>query len=186
MNAALDAAMAWHNGGKQTAPNSQSVQHVDAILADRARLLAEVEQLRAQVSTAPIVGLRLTEPPSANRWWRSCVIPAKGDVPAHCMTYVSEEAREYKSAIAKIVRTEPYGCDVRVSIDWFRGRRSGDLDKRIGVTLDALQGSFYENDDQIVELRARRFDDPGRPRIVVRVDPVGAIQTSLLTTETAR
>lgn len=108
----------------------------------------------------------LPEPPSANRWWRN--------VNGRMVT--SKEARDYKARIALTVRDRKHAGPVKISLDWYRGRRSGDLDKRIGVVLDALQGVLYENDSQIVELAARRFDAPGNARIVVRVTPVALEQ----------
>lgn len=147
----------------------------------------ELVALRARVASidGKLRGLTLPEPPSSNRWWRQTVIPAAKGRPARAMTYLSEEAREYKADAAVLVRTTPIDGPVRVSLDWFRGRAAGDLDKRIGVILDALQGRFYHNDAQIVELRARRFDDKGKARIVVRVDPVVEAQTSIFTEATA-
>lgn len=117
-----------------------------------------------------MIPLTLPEPPSANRWWRN--------VNGRMVT--SKEARVYKASVARTIARPLFTGPVTVSIDWYRGRKSGDLDKRLGVVLDALQGVLYENDSQIVELTARRFDDPGNPRIVVRVQPVGAVQESLL------
>lgn len=105
------------------------------------------------------VTVTMDEPPSANRWWRN--------VNGRMVT--SKEARDYKAKVAKVGDSFLLRGDVRVELDWYRGRKSGDLDKRIGVALDALQGVFYNNDSQVVELRARRFDDPTSPRIVVTV-----------------
>lgn len=84
---------------------------------------------------------------------------------------VSKEAREYKRRVGQLggARAITDG-PVRLSIDWYRERRSGDLDKRIGILLDALQGVLFANDSQIVQLVARRFDDPAHPRVVVTVE----------------
>jgi crossover junction endodeoxyribonuclease RusA len=117
------------------------------------------------------VTLDLPEPPSANRWWRN--------VRGRMVT--SAEARQYKADVlrlaveqtrrplsrARIAAPTP----VRVTLVWFRGRKAGDLDKRIGVLMDALQGVCFENDSQVVELHATRID---RPRDAgVRVTVVG-------------
>jgi Holliday junction resolvase RusA-like endonuclease len=99
------------------------------------------------------VNLFLQTPPSANRWWRN--------VNGRMVT--SKEAREYKKYVADQcllhrVRLVPAPQPVAISITWFREQRSGDLDKRLGIALDALQGSAYDSDSQIVELHALRFE----------------------------
>lgn len=117
----------------------------------------------------PPVLLWLPEPPSANRWWRN--------VNGRMVT--SRAAREYKARVAHactIQRVEriPRPTPVRLSFVWHRARKAGDLDKRAGVLLDALQGALYDNDAQIVELHAERRDaEPGSPsagRVVVTVE----------------
>lgn len=64
------------------------------------------------------------------------------------------------------------GTDVVVYADWYRARRSGDLDNRMKVLWDALQGVAYDNDSQIVEIHARRYDDKRNPGVYVTVRPV--------------
>lgn len=121
------------------------------------------------------LAITLPEPPSANRWWRN--------VNGHMVT--SAVAREYKddTVVRECVKQMGRGwkhakvekpAEVRVVIDWYRARRAGDLDKRLGVLLDALQGIAYESDAQIVHLTARRFDDAERPRVEVEVYRVGS------------
>lgn len=108
--------------------------------------------------------LTLHEPPSANRWWRN--------VNGRMVT--SKMARLYKQAAALSALCQgvqdPLVGPVALTVTWYRGRKSGDLDKRLGVLLDALQGVCYANDSQIVEIRAHRSDaDPKNPRVVVTV-----------------
>lgn len=104
----------------------------------------------------------LPEAPSSNRWWRKF----RGRM------VLSAAARDYKATVALLLsRAKPAQGPVKVTLDWYRGRKSGDLDKRVGITLDALQGSLFENDSQVVELVARRHDDPSNPRIEVEVCP---------------
>jgi Holliday junction resolvase RusA-like endonuclease len=124
--------------------------------------------------------LTLPEPPSANRWWRAVTIPAKGGKPARTQMLLSADARKYKKSLEQLSGLAVHDGPVRVSVEWYRGRRSGDLDKRLGVVFDALQGVLYANDNQIVEINARRFDDPGNARIVVTVEPCEAVQETLL------
>lgn len=105
-------------------------------------------------------------PPSANRWWRNW----KGRM------VLSTEARNYKVAIKALTTAWAARAGVAmqegpiaIEIHWYRAIKKGDLDKRLGVMLDALQGSIYVNDDQIVRLLATRQDDKANPRVRVVV-----------------
>lgn len=119
------------------------------------------------------VYLTLPEPPSANRWWRN--VGGK--------TLLSRLARSYKGdayarALAVMrplgLRTIPRDVPVRVKLEWHRCRKAGDLDKRIGIVLDALQGVVYTNDSQIVWIEARRIDSrvKGGGAMYVTVEPI--------------
>jgi crossover junction endodeoxyribonuclease RusA len=108
------------------------------------------------VSVGDVVAMYLTvpEPPSANRYWRIY----RG------RAVVSAEAVEYKRVVrdkARAVGHRCFGPDVRVKVmlDWHRQRKSGDLDNRIKVALDALRGVLYADDKQVIEIHAKRFDD---------------------------
>ena len=148
---------------------------------------------RPQVS--PLV-LTLPEPPSANRWWRS----ARGRV------FLSHEARDYKQDAflragikdKTLFPTEP----ISVIVVWHRNDKRGDLDKRLGVVLDALQSIFkrvpdpkpgkpknkkwvllapgvYDDDDQIVQLWARRCDEhKDIPKGSVRIEIAPCVETA--------
>jgi crossover junction endodeoxyribonuclease RusA len=112
------------------------------------------------------LAFHLDEPPSANRWWRN----------VGGRMVLSREAREYKQYVANFALTKRYrpipkDTPVVVRLRWQRGRRSGDLDKRIGITLDALQGVAYENDSQIVEIHATRIDLPHAFNMIVHIAP---------------
>lgn len=119
------------------------------------------------MTASPLV-LTLPVPPSANRWWRSV---------GH-RVLLSREARQYKAATAlrclahRVVMVRP-PRQVSVSLVWYRAKRQGDLDKRLGILLDALQGLAYENDSQVIELHARRDEDADRPRVEVTVTDLG-------------
>lgn len=102
----------------------------------------------------------LPEPPSANRWWRN--------VNGRMVT--SKVAREYKAGLAQIGGAHQLDGPVSIAILWWRGRKSGDLDKRLGVLLDALQGVAFKSDAQIVQIHARREEDKDHPRVIVHVE----------------
>lgn len=101
-------------------------------------------------------------PPSANRYWRTY----RG------RPVVSDEARRYKQTLAmlaKVDQVQPLTGPVAVTVAVFRARKTGDLDNRLKVLLDAMQGLFYINDAQICELHATLHDDRADPRIEVTV-----------------
>ena len=117
------------------------------------------------MSASAVRRLTLPVPPSANRWWRN--------VNGRMVT--SREAREYEAAtavraLAQGVRPIRRPALVALTITWYRGRKSGDLDKRLGILLDALQTVAYENDSQVVRLMAERSDaEPDRPRVEIEI-----------------
>ncbi len=106
--------------------------------------------------------LTLPFPPSANRYWRHC----RG------RTFVSAEATQYRRAVADVLlraKREPLAGDVRVVLDFYRPAKRGDLDNRIKILCDCLQGAAYENDSQIVEIHARQYDDKRAPRVEIEI-----------------
>lgn len=118
--------------------------------------------------------ITLPFPPSANRYWRTRVA-FKGARP-YVQTYVSAEAKEYKHEVrllAMAARQPLLHGRLIVFMDFYRPRKSGDLDNRVKVVLDALQSIVYCDDKQIVELHLRRFDDKNDPRVELRIEEIG-------------
>jgi Holliday junction resolvase RusA-like endonuclease len=110
-----------------------------------------------------VIALTLPYPPSANIYWRT---NRSGN------TYVSGEAKRYKETVgwkALEAQVTPIKEAVIIRLDVYRPRKVGDLDNRIKVLVDSLQGFVYENDEQIVEIHARRFDDKKNPRVEVKI-----------------
>lgn len=100
--------------------------------------------------------------PSANRYWRNI----RGRM------VVSVEAQNYKNLVRlACAQLEPLkkGNHVAIAFTFYRERKSGDLDNRIKVVLDSLNGVFYEDDEQIVDIHAKREDDKENPRIVLEM-----------------
>jgi Holliday junction resolvase RusA-like endonuclease len=117
--------------------------------------------------TSPLV---LRVPPTANFWWRN----------VGGRMVKSKEAREYQSyayttALAAGYRPIHRPQEVAVSIVWHRQAAQGDLDKRLGVLLDALQGACYEKDSQVAELHAVRITGCNEDCMEVGVTPLGFI-----------
>lgn len=138
------------------------------------------------MNRAPIT---LVLPPavSANVYWRTRVV--KGVA----MTYISKEAKEFRTDVAGRVMlarvAQPIPGRVRVEIwmyphrpqDWAKrqrqlgaawddGVRSIDLDNAIKVTLDALKGLAFEDDVWVRQISAERMEPDEYPaRVVVRI-----------------
>lgn len=95
----------------------------------------------------------LPYPPSANRYWR---FTRQG-------IYVSAEAKHYKQQAAQMARSEGVTVldgAVILRLDVYAPRKAGDLSNRIKVLEDALNGVAYHDDAQVVEIHARRFEQP--------------------------
>lgn len=101
--------------------------------------------------------------------------------------YMTMEAKRWmKKAHSMIVEDGilPIEGPVKVSINWYRARRSGDVDGRFKLLLDVLQarhkkwmvcgcgGGFgaYLDDAQIDELHMYRYEDKKNPRMEVTVE----------------
>jgi crossover junction endodeoxyribonuclease RusA len=107
--------------------------------------------------------LVLPYPPSANRYWRA--VPDRG-------VLLSAEARRYKEDAGKqalAAGVHPVDGPVALTVTLYRPAKRGDLDNRIKVLLDALNGIAYRDDSQVVELHAYRLDDKDHPRVEVQV-----------------
>lgn len=106
-------------------------------------------------------------PPSVNHYW----IHARGRV------ILSAKARDYKNLVAgacsgygiKIIKKPSL---VSLSLQVFRPRKSGDLDNTLKAIMDSLQGIAYENDSQVVEIFAARFDNKVNPRVVFLINEI--------------
>jgi crossover junction endodeoxyribonuclease RusA len=105
----------------------------------------------------------LPYPPSANRYWRN----------VNGRMVVSASARAYKEEVGWMIKPkvkDPLSGDVYVKVRIFRPRKSGDLDNSLKVLLDAMKGIVFVDDDQVVEIRANRFDDKANPRAEVTLE----------------
>ncbi len=80
--------------------------------------------------------------------------------------------RKFKSDIALLARQQGarlLNGDLSVTFRVFRPIRRGDLDNRLKISQDALKGICFEDDRQIIEIHAFRFDDKANPRIEIEV-----------------
>ena len=122
------------------------------------RKAAQLERL-----TAVFTGQTLTlpYPPSVNGMYAT----VRG------RRVLSAEGREYKQRVAAIcVGIKPTIAYVSVTIDVYRQRRAGDLDNVLKALLDSLTGCVWEDDDQVCEIHARRFEDAVNPRVEIKIE----------------
>lgn len=112
-----------------------------------------------------MIRFMLPVPPSANRWHR--VVNGR--------PILSREAREYTKhvtllALSQKVRKISAPTEIVVAIEWYRARKSGDVDKRGAVLLDALQGIAFDNDSQIKSYSIERNDSaPKDARMIITI-----------------
>jgi crossover junction endodeoxyribonuclease RusA len=124
------------------------------------------------------IRVTLPYPPSANAYWR---VGPRG-------LYVSEEAKEYKARVARLLeQCRPLVGDVELTGVFYRPRKSGDLSNRLKVLEDAMNGRAFLDDKQIHVINIRRDDtQPERARVELvlgglgfaTVDQVAAFRTA--------
>ena len=92
------------------------------------------------------------------------------------MTFVSPDAKLYKKQVSQLAGSRPLiYAELSITVHIFRPQRSGDLDNRLKVLLDSLQGVIYADDKQITELHAFRFEDKKNPRVEVEIRTIGLL-----------
>lgn len=108
--------------------------------------------------------LTLAYPPTVNTYWR--VVNGR--------PILSAEARAYKQGTKLRALTQgariPLAGPVALNLAVYRPRRVGDLDNVLKAILDALKGIAFEDDKQVVQIFATRWDDAARPRVEVNVE----------------
>lgn len=91
--------------------------------------------------------------------------------------YLPKRSQEYRcrvaeAAIQALDGQEPMTCNLSCTVEVYRKyrpatRQFGDLDNHIKATLDAVQGLIFDDDKQVVEIKAAKHVDKERPRLVV-------------------
>ena len=76
--------------------------------------------------------------------------------------YISKEGRDFKeklSWLAKAKKVQPTSEPVELHLYWYckKACNGGDLDNRLKVVLDALEGIIYKNDKQVVRISAEKI-----------------------------
>jgi len=108
--------------------------------------------------------LVLPYPPSVNRLYGINRHTGRRYLGAEGKAFCHEVRR-----IAMAAGVRPISGDVVFSMWLYRPRKSGDLMNMDKALCDSLEGILYDNDRQIVEHHAYRFDDKDNPRVEVMV-----------------
>jgi len=149
------------------------------------------------------ITLTLPYPISANRYWATRTVPAKGARKAMALTYVTSEAKAFKAEVEQLARaagvTAPITGRVQVDIklfphrplDWQkRQRQLGaawddtvqciDLDNARKVLYDSLKGVVMDDDKWVRrEIGERMEPDAGAARVVVTVTAIPTVQPQM-------
>lgn len=115
--------------------------------------------------------IKLPYPPTTNNLYATVRTP-KGQ-----RRIPSREAKAFKAHAAMLLtaaRIPKLSGPVALTIDVYRPRRAGDLDGRLKALIDSMSGIAFEDDEQVVEIHARRFEDRDNPRVEVTIKPVVA------------
>lgn len=139
-----------------------------------------------------MIELTLPYPVSANRYWASRVIKAKASGQWMSMTYITGEAKSYKSEVGWLAKAAGIRCPLlgRINLeytlhpkrpqDWERRQRkdpSGwedtvqcmDLDNAQKVLLDSLKEIVFGDDKWVRRIVAQRGEPREQACVVVRV-----------------
>lgn len=89
---------------------------------------------------------------------------------------LSARAVNYRATARAIAmeagHNQPIAGTVAIFLDVFRPQRRGDLDNILKALLDSLNGIAWNDDSQIVQITANRYDDPRSPRITIAIIPL--------------
>lgn len=111
-----------------------------------------------------MITFELPYPVSANVYWRNF----RGRM------VKSAEAKNYQASAGWLAKAagvgDPIDGDVSFSVRLFRPQRRGDLDNRLKVLIDSLNGIAWNDDSQVVEIHAYLDDDKRNPRAVVTIE----------------
>lgn len=112
----------------------------------------------------------LPYPPSGNRMWR--LFRGRAVKSAKVVTYNRLVAQAFRCTLGP--RCVPIQGPVAVRLEIHRPMRRGDLDNRVKVLLDAMEGLAFVDDEQVAHLEARRFEATRQTaRVEVEIEPDG-------------
>lgn len=83
--------------------------------------------------------------------------------------FLTNESRAFRTLVKYTIQQNLIEGPVCLSINYYRPRKSGDIDGPLKECMDALQDVLYANDNQVVELHVYRGDDKNNPRLEITV-----------------
>ena len=95
---------------------------------------------------------------------------------------LSIRGKAYKSEVLNLCfafKVKPLSGDLKLNLTAFRPRKIGDLDNLLKAVQDSLKGSAFEDDKQIIEIHAFRFDDKLNPRVEIEIREIENSEVSL-------
>ena len=113
--------------------------------------------------------------PSANRYWRH---GRRGNVN---IVRTSKEAKAFKEYVKLSYFSQNRGAarvmlegSVKIKIFWFCSAKcnGGDLDNKIKILLDAMEGCVYRNDNQVVKIESSKIMHSGVNVLIVEAEEV--------------
>jgi crossover junction endodeoxyribonuclease RusA len=145
------------------------------------------------------ITLTLPYPISANRYWATRTVPAKGARKAMALTYVTAEAKAFKADVEQLARaagviapiTGRVQVDVKLfphrPLDWQKRQRAFgaawddtvqclDIDNANKVLLDSLKEIVIDDDKWVRRLSSERMEPDGEARVVVTITPLAIEQ----------
>lgn len=108
------------------------------------------------------INLTLPYPPSVNSLYAT----------VYGRRVLSANGKGYKAQVLNLCfafKVKPLKGDLSLKFTAYRPRKSGDLDNLLKIVQDSLKGSGFEDDRQIVEIHAFRFDDKNNPRVEIEI-----------------
>lgn len=137
------------------------------VLKDGALIKAKDATTKPQNLSRPIPAedgwLVLPYPPSVNRYLGASKTGR---------FFKTKEGKTFDAEVKRICALKgikPLLGELVFTMRLYRPRKCGDVHNYGKQLADALQGFLYEDDKQIVEFHAYRFDDKENPRVEVRV-----------------
>lgn len=96
--------------------------------------------------------------------------------------FLTKEGKGTKEAMGYEAKSQfrgkPLKCVIGLDIDFYVPNMRSDLDNLLKATLDCLTGIIWEDDRQVIEILARKYQEKKNPRIELTVNDLSTLQLS--------